>query len=347
MKVETEKKYYCLEPDELIKIANILNFRLISKEDEIDEYFTDINSEFIKNRTCLRIRKTNNETMEITYKGKSNSLLGLFCKVENNIKVNINEYDNYIKLFTSLGYYSYVEVVKQRLTYTKEEKDCKYSIMIDNLNEIGGFVEFEIISEQNRFTKEQLKQKLDEFVQKFSSLNLNEATKPYRDIVANYENQKLIGNKEISNLCINLDSELLKYEKDFFKKYKDEISKIFNSNIKWTEYKKNSNIDSKINSLVDEYFDNLIFDSKELLVTIELLKQIPYEKYFFTKANETFCKSFFNKLNIETNNILYIKNNETIISLFNKNNLEINKSILINNTNFKLNNSLLLIVINN
>ena len=38
---------------------------------DIDEYFTDINGEYIQNRTCLRIRKTNNKSMELTFKGKS------------------------------------------------------------------------------------------------------------------------------------------------------------------------------------------------------------------------------------------------------------------------------------
>ena len=106
MRVETEEKYYCQKPENLIKIAKELNFKETEKEEEIDEYFTDINSNFIKNRTCLRIRKTNNKTMEITYKGKSDSLFGLFCKLENNVKANIEDYDNYVSLLSSLGYYS-------------------------------------------------------------------------------------------------------------------------------------------------------------------------------------------------------------------------------------------------
>ena len=346
MKVETEEKYYCIEPENLIRIAEKLKFKPTFKQEEIDEYFTDIDSNFIKNRTCLRIRKTDNKTMEITYKGKSDSLLGLFCKLENNISTDINNYENYVNLFSSLGYYSYVEVIKKRLTYELTEDKYKYSIMIDTLSEIGGFVEFEIISEQEKSTKEELKKKLNNFVSKFSELKLKEATEPYRDIVAKHIKQKLVENKNILNLCINLDGELLKYEKEFFKKYKDEIAKKCHSNIKWGEYKKNSEIDKKIVPFVEEYLENLIFDGKELLVSIELLKKIKYAKYFFTKVNESFCKSFFNKLNIETDNILYIKNNETIMSLLNKNEIDIKKSILINNSNFKENNSLFFILIN-
>ena len=51
IKVETEKKYYCMKPDELIKLAKNLGFVEVKKTKEIDEYFTDINTEYIKNRT--------------------------------------------------------------------------------------------------------------------------------------------------------------------------------------------------------------------------------------------------------------------------------------------------------
>lgn len=345
MKIETEEKYYCLNPNDLIKIAEFLNFKRVKEEEEFDEYFTDIDGNFIKNRTCLRIRKKNNDKMEITYKGKSDSLLGLFCKLENNINVDINDYDNYISLFSSLGYYSYVKVEKKRIVYELNSTKYKYSIMLDTLSEIGGFVEFEIISEQNKSTKNELEKELADFVSKFSELKLKEATKPYRDIVANHLLQKLKINKNTLNLCINLDTELLKYEKDFYKKYKEIISKKCKYNVSWTEYKKNNKIIEIIKPYIEEYIKNLIFDSKDLLVSINLLNKLTYKKYLFTKVNEDFCKIFFKKLNIKNQNILFMNNNETIGSTLKRNSISINDSIIINNTNFKENNSLMLVVL--
>ena len=119
IKVETEQKYYCFNPEKLIEKINELGFNELNKKSESDEYFTDINSEYIANRTCLRIRKTNNSKMEITFKGKSSSLLGKYCKLENNISADIGEYENFVNLFTSLGFYSYCEVIKERLTFEK------------------------------------------------------------------------------------------------------------------------------------------------------------------------------------------------------------------------------------
>ncbi len=346
IKVETEKKYYCMEPELLIKLAERLNFKLINKICEIDEYFTDINSVYIANRTCLRIRKRNNESMEITFKGKSSSLLGQYCKLENNILCNINEYSNLVNLFSSLGYYSYTEVVKDRMIYELSDEKYNYSIMIDKLPELGGFVEFEIISEKEDSSRNELKKELENFVSKFNSLNLKEATRPYRDIVASNIYHNVIGSVNNNDIYIDIDSELLNYEKDFFKKYKDEISKVCNTNVKWGMYKKNSDIDNKIAVLVDDYLDNLIFDSNELLVTIELLKRLNYNNHFVTKVNELFFTHLFGKLNIELTDVLYLKD-DTLCQILKKNNIDINKSIIINNKKLKEVNSILLIAINN
>ena len=72
-RLEIEQKFYFKDIKSLYDLLSKNN--LTKKESEnisdSDEYFTDIDSEYIKNRTCLRIRKTNNKHMEITFKGKS------------------------------------------------------------------------------------------------------------------------------------------------------------------------------------------------------------------------------------------------------------------------------------
>ena len=344
IKVETEKKYYCIEPEKLIEQALSLNFKEIQRVIETDEYFTDIESEFIKNRTCLRIRKKDNN-MEITYKGKSNSLLGQYCKLENNISCNIEEYNNFVNLFSSLGYYSYVEVYKERIIYELKSDKYKYSIMIDKLPELGGFVEFEIISEKENSKKNELKEELNKFVMKFDNLSLKEAIKPYRDIVAEniYDKLNIYNSKQI---FINLDSEIMKYEKDFFRKYKEKISEVCNVNIKWGIYKKNNEISNKIVDLIDDYLENLIFDNKEILILIDLINKLKFDVSYLTKSNELFFTHFFGKLNIIINNVLYIKD-ETLLKILKNNNINLNENIIINDKNIKEIISICLILINN
>ena len=346
MKIRTEQKYYCLEPERLTNIAEKLGFKLVSKINEIDEYFTDINGEFVKNRTCLRIRKNENNKMEITFKGKSNSLLGLYCKLENNFNVDYNEYDNFVSLFSSLGYYSYVEVVKDRIIFKLQNKKYEYSIMIDNLDTIGGFVEFEILSLREDDGKEELKSELSNFIFKFDDLHLKEVNEPYSDIVAKHMYTCIVNNDKVIEIYIDIDSEIMNYERNFFKKYKDKISKVCGSNIRWGEYKNNKLIDKRIVCLVDEYLDNLLFDSNQLLVTIELLKKLKYKRHFITKVNEVFFMQLFNKLNVTIDDVIYLKN-ESLLKVFKSNNICAENAIIINEKDLKKINSLLLIMLNN
>ena len=336
IKVETEKKYYCMEPEKLIEHAINLNFKLTDKVLESDEYFTDLNCEFIKNRTCLRIRKTNEKSMEITYKGKSNSLLGFYCKLENNISADIGNYENYVKLFSSLGYYSYVLVSKERSIYRLEKQQCTYSIMIDKLPNIGGFVEFEIMSDNFSFKRNELKMKLDNFLHHFNEFNLKEASQPYRDIVADYIFHKNFKFNEVQELMLNIDAEIQNLEKDFFKKSKSKISELCGYSIKWTEYKKNPSVDNNIASLVDDYLDNMILDNNELLLTIELLQQIDLKKIFITNVNELFFTHLFGKLNVLMDNVIYSKSyqklyraNPSVVFICEKDIRRINNFLLI------------------
>ena len=342
MKLETEEKYYCMEPEKLINIAEKLGFKKIKELEESDEYFTDIYSKFIKNRTCLRIRK--NDNMEITYKGKSDTLLGQYCKLENNISSNVENYDNFVSLFSSLGYYSYVTVMKKRVVYELKNKKYKYSIMIDTLKEIGGFVEFELLSD-SATTKKEAKMELSNFVLKFKNLNLQEATEPYRDIVARHIYKKITQDKTVLNICLDLDGNLNNYVKDFYKKYKDEISKCLGYNVSFSEYKNNVKVNSKVSHLICDYLENLIFTSNDLLITIELLKQISYNKIFLTKVNKTFVECFFEKLNIQYENVIHILN-DNVVNTLKKNNIDIANTIFINDKDFKINNSTLLVIIN-
>ena len=183
-RIESEKKYFCIKNDELLNEIKAYKFKLINSGFESDEYFTDINSEYIRNRTCLRIRKNSSGRMQITFKGKSRDFNNSFCKLETNYEADPEMYNEYVSLFSNLGYYSYTNVKKERYTYQDKKDKYTYSIMVDNIEDLGGFVEFEIICEDNEYNVEEIKRKLDEFVNKFSDLNLEEASLPYRDYVA-------------------------------------------------------------------------------------------------------------------------------------------------------------------
>jgi len=346
MNIVTDKKYYCLEPENFIKFAEFLGFKRVNNNEVVDEYFIDYDRKFIENLNCLRIRKINNCDMYITFKGKSDSLLGKLYKFENDIKAHITEYQNYVNLFFSLGYYSYVVAKKNKLTYELLDKKYKYIIKIDIIPEVGCFILFEVDSGTSRVPKEELRLELDKFIDRFGGLKIKKFNSIYRDVVASNLYKKMIGTKEKVNLCLDLDQELSKYEKDFYRLYKDKISEVCGYNIKWGEYKKNINVDKKIRPLVEEYLDDLIYDKNQLLLTMRLLSNIKYKKYIITKVNETFFNCFLDKLDMIDKNVLFIRGNDTIINVLNKNKVSIKDSILINDNDLKKCNSLLFILIN-
>lgn len=346
IKVETEQKYYCFNPEKLIEKINELGFNELNKKSESDEYFTDINSEYIANRTCLRIRKTNNSKMEITFKGKSSSLLGKYCKLENNISADIGEYENFVNLFTSLGFYSYCEVIKERLTFEKYDDKYKYSIMIDSLPNIGGFVEFEILSEQEDSTKDELNIALKKFVNAFVDLNLKEETRPYRDVVADYIYSKNCPKDKLEDIYVNIDEFILNYEKEFFKKYKDVIAKETNKSIKWGAFRKDKSLNGILINYIDQYLNNLIYDSKELLVAMQLLEMLPQKKHFITKTNEVFFTHFFGMLNIELDDVIFTEE-DSLNQVIKRNSIDLKHSMILNKKDLKEINSVLLIIMNN
>ena len=335
IKVETEQKYYCFNPEKLIEKINELGFNELNKKSESDEYFTDINSEYIANRTCLRIRKTNNSKMEITFKGKSSSLLGKYCKLENNISADIGEYENFVNLFTSLGFYSYCEVIKERLTFEKYDDKYKYSVMIDSLPNIGGFVEFEILSEQEDSTKDELNIALKKFVNAFVDLNLKEETRPYRDVVADYIYSKNCPKDKLEDIYVNIDEFIVNYEKEFFKKYKDVIAKETNKSIKWGAFRKDKSLNGILINYIDQYLDNLIYDSKELLVAMQLLEMLPQKKHFITKTNEVFFTHFFGMLNIELDDVIFTEE-DSLNQVIKRNSIDLKHSMILNKKDLKI-----------
>lgn len=352
-RIETEKKYYCVNNTDLLEKIKMLNYKLVSEGNEIDEYFTDINSEYIKKRTCLRIRKNDNN-MEITFKGKSKDFSSSFTKLESNFSMDEKNYDNFINLFSMLGYYSYTIVNKKRYTYQLKDNDYTYSIMVDNIEDLGGFVEFEIVCDKKIVDEDVLKSKLNQFISLFSSLNLDEAKLPYRDFVAIKKYNEIKPNKNIKGIHINLDNFLKNYEKDFYNYYKLVMKSVFNTSLKWNEFKNdiyNSMINPDIDRKFNTYFDNLSIQDGMFMVLFELLKQIKkmgLEIILSTNTNETFINNLISKMSTGViDKIIYLNNSKTIYSELQKNNVDIKEYFNISRYALKETNSLLLVIINN
>ena len=164
-------------------------FELVENSVEEDTYFTDKQLEFIQDRICLRTRKTNEDKLELTYKPRSDSNTERYGKREVNIRINPEDYEDIKYVIDRLGYLEYVSFKKHRRTYTKAIDGYVHNIMIDNIEGVGDYAEFEILSDSEK-DKEIVSKKLEEFLKLFECHKYKEKTKPYRDIVKEYMEKK-------------------------------------------------------------------------------------------------------------------------------------------------------------
>ncbi len=190
MNVIELEKGFVLNDNHLIKEEAIeKGFKLAHEVEETDTYFTDKDKEFVRTRTCLRIRRIDSNYMELTYKAKSSQDTERYGKKEVNIQVKPTDYEDLVTVLSGLGYIKYVEFTKYRKVYSKKDNNVEYNIMLDNIKGIGDFVEFEIITHEDVSNSEREK-KLADFIDEFNMTNGVEKKKPYRDIAKEYFDKK-------------------------------------------------------------------------------------------------------------------------------------------------------------
>lgn len=190
MNVIELEKGFVLNDNHLIKEEAIeKGFKLAHEVEETDTYFTDKDKEFVRTRTCLRIRRIDSKYMELTYKAKSSQDTERYGKKEVNIQIKPTDYEDLVTVLSGLGYIKYVEFTKYRKVYSKKDNNVEYNIMLDNIKGIGDFVEFEIITHEDVSNSEREK-KLADFIDEFNMTNGVEKKKPYRDIAKEYFDKK-------------------------------------------------------------------------------------------------------------------------------------------------------------
>ena len=191
-RIELEESFILKNDDrELLRKIDEKGYKFLEQIVEEDTYFTDKAMSFVKERVCLRTRKTNDNRLELTFKPRTDSLTEQYGKKEINIELKIEDYQDIKFMLNSLGFDEYVSFKKDRTVYTKRINGFQHNIMIDKIEGVGSFVELEILA-NNEEEKEQLHDELDRFVEEFECHKLEEKKAPYRDIVKAYFDQKRV-----------------------------------------------------------------------------------------------------------------------------------------------------------
>ncbi len=321
--LEVEKKFFCGNPKDLKKACLNAGFeRKYSGDYEKDDYFTDLNGEFIKNRTCLRIRSKNN-SLEITFKGKSHSFSNAYAKAEHNISIPMEMYGEYVDILNSLGFFKYVTVGKNREEYSKKEFGITKNIAFDNLDGVGCFVEFEIIDENNSKQIDFLKEILDNFVDDYKKYSLTNADLPYRDYIGNHFLHNVIKKESIKTILFDFDGTIAPSEAIFFNCFKNAAYENFGKQITVEEYKKHElerngelfdvlkkNHSTEINKseFMDQVYKdydkkiNTLFTNEKLFVSLEAIKALKCSGYrigLVTTSKRTFIEKIVNYFKLD------------------------------------------------
>lgn len=181
--IEMEKSFILPKNyDNILENIKNNNFNFVSNITEEDTYFTDEKEIFIKNRTCLRTRKTNETSFELTYKPKTDNSKEEYGKKEVNISLNPKDSVDLKYILSELGYKEYVSFIKHRTIYEKQIDNIPHNIMIDKIDGVGSFIELEILVHTEK-EQENCKSKLDDFVKLIGCEKLKDKNKPYRDLV--------------------------------------------------------------------------------------------------------------------------------------------------------------------
>ena len=125
--------------DNILEKIKENSFKLKEHIIEEDTYYTDKEQVFIKDRICLRTRKTNDEILELTYKPNTDNSTEKYGKREVNISLNVKDYKDIEFVLHSLGYEKYVSFKKDRTIYTKIINGFEQNKLVHDLCQTCGF----------------------------------------------------------------------------------------------------------------------------------------------------------------------------------------------------------------
>lgn len=236
--LEVEEKFLCSNNLVLEQILENENFIEVGTEREVDDYYSDLNGDFIRNRTCLRIR-TKGDAAEITHKGKSSNFLGSFSKIEHNISIPIKLKSEYNDFFNSLGFVHYVTVYKDRRTFSKNIGVYIHTITIDRLEGVGEFVEFEVSGDilSGEVNKKEAEIILKKSIETFSSCGFKKAYLPYRDYVSHHLSENILHKGSTKTILFDLDGTLIPTELPFFESFQEVILNEYGVGLTLDEYR--------------------------------------------------------------------------------------------------------------
>ncbi len=184
-KLEIEKKYQIKDTtiQELGRIIKKSGARYVGKNKQRDIYFNVPGRDSLTSKECLRIRESGTKK-EITYKPPTQKVdmkNDFFSKKE--VDLSIQNIETAKTLLLDIGCTVLAEVRKERRVFELD----KFKIFIDNVQDIGLFLEIEILDDFSKIKKGIVE--IDSLLNNLK-INCKIENKPYRDLVIKKEEER-------------------------------------------------------------------------------------------------------------------------------------------------------------
>lgn len=147
MNYEVEQKFRVNDSVQLREQLEAAGAQFSDAKRQVDRYFAHPARNFAETDEAFRLRQ-DGETNRITYKGPK---LDGEAKTRREIELPLPSIENYLEDFTklleSLGFQVVAEVAKTRTPGSIAWQDRQLEIALDEVSEVGSFVELELISD--------------------------------------------------------------------------------------------------------------------------------------------------------------------------------------------------------
>ena len=146
--IEVEVKARINDPKHIERSIIAIGATPIGIENQADTYYNTSSRDFAQTDEALRIRVQDNKYF-LTYKGPK---MDTVSKTRKEFEVEINDANNMGNILSSLGFFPVATIVKKRKRYRIGD----FFIALDNVRNLGDFIEVEIDLRDSRNYEEKV-----------------------------------------------------------------------------------------------------------------------------------------------------------------------------------------------
>ena len=203
LNLKSEYKYICADKEAFKRLMQEEGFIFKENYSIHDDFLIDVDENMILNNSCIRLRSINDKELYLNFESDKEVLSRIDLKIFDKVKIDIDKKNEILSLMSSMGYYKYVSVNILKEMYIKKEREYYYTIYVNDVENVGMFIDFEIYTENDN--KIELEDKFDDFSSIISSIMKYRILMKYRDYISNYFYKTLYKGENLKKVLVELD----------------------------------------------------------------------------------------------------------------------------------------------